>query len=181
MKFSLIFLLLTLLSSTNAQTSVNKIITIDPYMSFENYEHFKRLTLSSPDSNIEFLDGFDFEWGYRYTVSVKETRLRETLSDGTQYRYQFNRIVSKTKMADSSQFDLYIDAKRYYYEVEESEASANVTLRPIDDHTFLYFDEVEIEVPDHLKDAFGQIVAGDKSTVGTFKYINEKRIQLVHL
>jgi len=27
----------------------------------QNYEHFKRLVLKSPDSAAEFIDGFDFE------------------------------------------------------------------------------------------------------------------------
>ena len=69
-----------------------KFITIDPYLSFQNYEHFKRLTLSSPDSNAEFVEGFDFQWGYTYNLKVKQTKLDQTLSDGTQFRYSLEKI-----------------------------------------------------------------------------------------
>jgi len=51
-----------------------KTITVKPHMYTHNYEHFKRLVLDSPDSEAEYIDGFDFEWGYYYTLKVKEDR-----------------------------------------------------------------------------------------------------------
>jgi hypothetical protein len=42
-------------------------------MSFQNYEHFNRLTFSSPDANVKYISDFEFEWGYTYTLNVKET------------------------------------------------------------------------------------------------------------
>ena len=71
MKIFLIHLIAFLSISSFGQTVSDKIITIAPNLSFQNYEHFKRLTLNSPDSPIEYLDGFNFEWGYTYKVSVK--------------------------------------------------------------------------------------------------------------
>ena len=43
-------------------------------MGHQNYEHFKRLVLDSPDSEAEYIKGFDFNWGYTYTLKVKEKK-----------------------------------------------------------------------------------------------------------
>lgn len=181
MKLFLIHVIAFLSISSFGQTISVRTITIDPNLSFQNYEHFKRLTLTSPDSSIEYLDGFNFEWGYTYKVSVKETKLRFALSDGTQYDYTLNHIISKTKVPDSTQFKLFLDPSRYYHQVDSSEQLANITLKLINDSTYNYFDKVEIEVPDNLKIIFNQIVEGKTSRLGHFIFINEKRIRLVHL
>ena len=168
-------------SVSSAQNTVDKIITIAPYMSFQNYEHFKRLTLSTPDSYAEYIDGFDFEWGYTYKLNVKETTLAETWSDGTRYEFELNNIVSKTKESDSTTFKLLIDPNRYYYKLPPEEEYMNATLKQLNDSTYLYFERVEIEVPEQLREKFAPIAAGEKSQRGTFIYINEQRIRLVSL
>lgn len=181
MKLLIASLLFSLAFSSCAQKVTTKTITIDPHLSFQNYEHFKRLTLSSPNSSVEYLNGFDFAWGYSYELHVKETKLSETLSDGTRFEHEFVKVISKTKMPDSTQFKLFIDPNRYYYELDSSEQDMNVTLTPINDSTFLYMEEVEIEVPANLKDSFNAIITGGQSKLGTFVYIDDKRIRLVRL
>ena len=71
---SLLFVLLCIPTILFGQKISNKTITIEPYMYTQNYEHFKRLVLDSPDSEAEYIEGFDFEWGYYYTLKVKEKR-----------------------------------------------------------------------------------------------------------
>ena len=181
MKLYLASILIVLFQSITAQITTDKIITINPYLSFENYEHFKRLTLSSPDSRIEYLKDFDFNWGYEYKLNVKETKLDVELSDGTQFEYELNHIVSKTKMGDSSEFRLFIDPQRYYHEPDPSEQLMNRTLEVLNDSTYVYFDEVEIEVPENLRSRFEKIASGEKSGVGHFTYLDKKRIRLVRL
>ena len=181
MKTLLMPLIVLLSIHSLGQTVSTKTVTIGPSLSFQNYEHFKRLTLHSPDSPIEHLSGFDFGWGYTYKVSVRETKLASTLSDGTQFDYELNRIVSKTKVPDQTQFKLFLDGLRYYHRVDSSEQAGNVTLKRINDSTYLYFDAVEIEVPEHLKTSFEAIVAGEKRRLGEFIFIHKKRIRLVHL
>jgi hypothetical protein len=181
MKSFLIHIVAFISISSFGQTVSDRIITIDPNLSFQNYEHFKRLTLNSPDSPIEYLDGFNFEWGYTYKVSVRETKLKSTSSDGTQYEYVLNHIISKTKVPDTTQFKLFLDQSRYYHKVDSSEQSINIILKLINDSTYIYFDKVEIEVPENLKMLFNQILEGKTSRVGHFMFINEKRIRLLHL
>ena len=43
-----------------AQNVQIKTITVEPYMSTENYEHFKRMVPNSSDSHARYIDGFDF-------------------------------------------------------------------------------------------------------------------------
>ena len=74
MKLILSSILVFLFVSTSAQEVKKKIITLEPQMSFQNYEHFKRLVLNSPDSPIEYLHGFEFDWGYNSQIKVKETK-----------------------------------------------------------------------------------------------------------
>ena len=156
-------------------------ITINPYLSFQNYEHYKRLTLSSPDSDVEYIEGFIFDWGYTYKLRVNRIKLESTLSDGTQFKYSLEKIITKTKEADTSRFNLYLDGARYYYQVDSTEQEMNKTFIPINDSTFLYFDSIEIEVPTSFIQEFQYILESKTSKVGTFIHTNEKRIRLVNL
>ncbi|MGB6034833.1 MAG: DUF4377 domain-containing protein [Cryomorphaceae bacterium] len=158
-----------------------KTITVNPYLSFQNYEHFKRLTLSSPDSDAEYIEDFQFKWGYSYKLSVKETKLPSILSDGTRYSYSLENVISQTEESDTAQFQLFLDGNRYYDEMDSSEQELNRTFHQMNDSTFRYFDEVEIEVPAHFMEKFKSIVEGRTSTLGTFLYVDEKRIRLIKI
>jgi hypothetical protein len=168
-----------LFSGIYAQSTQFKTITIEPSKSFQNYEHFRKLVLDSPDSQLEYLEHFNFEWGYEYKVRVRETKLQQTLSDGTQYEYTFDKIISKTKVPDSTVFRLYLNGNLYYYKVDSTEFEESRTIRMINDSTFLYFEEVEIEVPSNLIDTFKEIAKGNAERSGQFVFISPKRIRLV--
>ena len=180
MRTYLTFALLLFCNSLIAQTTSNKTVIVNPYLSHQNYEHFSRLVLSSTDPNIEFIEDFKFEWGYSYELSVKETKLDQMLSDGTEFTYKLNHIISKTKTEDPSPFKLFIDNERYDYELDSTEQDMNITLKALNDSTYMYFDQVEIEVPKNLKDEFDKIVSGKKTALGYFLCVNKNRIRLIH-
>jgi len=92
----------------------------------QNYEYFKRLVLISADSESEFIDGFDFEWGYYYSLKVKEKKVGP-LSDGTHYDYSLLKVISKEKVAHTVIFEMSIDPLSYYHKLEEDGIS-NYTL-----------------------------------------------------
>jgi len=181
MKYIIITILSLFTITIYSQNSTEKIITIEPYLSFQNYEHYKRLTLKSPDSEIEYLDDFDFRWGYKYKIYVKETTLKEWLSDGSRYSYLIKNVISKKKVADTVHFKLTLDSKRYYYEVDSGEQEMNRTFNQVNDSTFLYFGKVEIEVPSTYKETFNSIIEGKTTKVGTFIFVDDKRIRLIRL
>jgi len=154
-----------------------KTITIKSYMYTQNYEHFKRLVLDSPDSEAEYIDRFDFEWGYYYTLKVKEKNIGP-LSDGTRYDYTLLKVISKEKVPDSMIFKMSIDPLRYYSKLEENDI-ANYTLSQFNDSTYLYMDKVEIEIPNNLQEFFRKKIDNEVGFRGNFKFVNERRIRLV--
>ena len=181
MKFNISLLLIFLASIVTGQTVSVDTITIDPYLSFQHYEHFKRLTLSSPNSNIEYLDSFDFEWGHQYVVEVQKKELIPALSDGKQFDYSLLQVFSKTKVSDSFQFTLFLDAQRYYHHLQTDEEDINLTFKFLNDSTFLYFDKVQIEIPKELQLRFKLVLRGELKRNARFLFIDEKRIRLVGL
>ena len=159
------------------QQAVIKEIKIEPHMYTQNYEHFKRLVLDSPDSEVEYIDGFDFEWGYYYTLRVKELDIGE-LSDGTRYEYSLLKVISKEKVSDTEIFRMSIDPLRYYHKLED-EGVSNYTLSQLNDSTYLYMDQVEIEIPQNFLESFIKKKDNEVDFRGDFKFVNSKRVRLV--
>ena len=142
----------------------------------QNYEHFKRLVLDSPNSEAEYVDGFDFEWGYFYTLKVKEIYIGE-LSDGTRYEYSLLKVISKEKVSDTVIFRMFIDPLRYYHKLEEG--VSNYTLSQLNDSTYFYMDQVEIEIPQNFQESFRKKKDNKINFRGDFKFVNSKRVRLV--
>jgi len=161
------------------QTTTERIVHIDAQLEHQNYEHFKRLVLSSPDSEVEYLEGFEFDWGYAYTVSVLETQLAHPLSDGTRYTFEYKSTVSKTKMADSCRFQLFLAPSIYYDGDATVEPSENKSFQMVNDSVFLYFGRVEIEVPKEQMATFHEAVLNGFGRMGQFAFIRGNRIRLM--
>ena len=153
-----------------------KTITIKPYMYTQNYEHFKRLVLDSPDSEAEYIDGFDFEWGYYYTLKVKEKKVGP-FSDGTHYDYSLLKVISKEQVADTFVFGMYIDPLRYYSKIED-EGVSNYTLNKLNDSVYLYMDNIEIEIPEISLEFISKKIENKSAFMGYFQFVNGNRIRL---
>lgn len=171
------FILLCFPALLFGQQTIIKEINIKPYMYTQNYEHFKRLVLDSPNSEAEYVDGFDFEWGYFYKLKVKEIYLGE-LPDGTNYEYSLLKEISKEKVSDTLIFFMSIDPLKYYHKLEEKGIS-NYTLSQLNDSTYLYMDQVEIEIPQNFLESFIKKKENEINIRGDFEIINGKRIRLV--
>ena len=170
------FVLLCFPALLFGQHTILKEINIKPYMYTQNYEHFKRLVLDSPNSEAEYIDGFDFEWGYFYTLKVKEIYIGE-LSDGTRYEYFLLKVISKEKVSDTAIFRMSIDPLRYYHKLEEG--VSNYTLNQLNDSTYFYMDQVEIEIPQNFQESFRKKKDNQINFRGNFKFVNRKRVRLV--
>ena len=173
----LCFFLLCIPTLLFGQQTIIKEIKINPYMYTQNYEHFKRLILDSPNSEASYVDGFDFEWGYFYTLKVKEIYLGQ-LPDGTNYEYSLLKVISKEKVSDTFIFFMSIDPLRYYHKPEEDDVS-NFTLSQLNDSTYLYMDKVEIVIPQNFLESFIKKKENETNIRGDFEIINGKRIRLV--
>ena len=159
-----------------AQKVEHKKVTIQPHKSFENYEHFTRLVLKTSEPGVEFIDGFKFEWGYTYELEVKIEHLVPPLSDGTNTECSYVKEISKTKVPADYTFRLFLDSELYYHE-DGSEPQSN-NFKTINDSTFLYFEEVEIEVPKQLLPTFAKIQSGKLERLGHFTFVDIGKIRL---
>ena len=148
-------------------------------MVHQNYEHFKRLVLDSPDSEAEYIHGFDFEWGYDYTIKVKEIEIGP-LSDGTNFEYSLVKIIKKEKVADTLNFLLVIDPLVRYTKIDE-DGIENYALKQINDSLYLYMNEVEILISDILKETFEAKLKKEIGFLGSFVFVNENRIKLIKI
>jgi len=162
-----------------AQKTSLETISVEPYLGFENYEHFTRLNLKSSNASASYIEGFEFEWGFHYKLRVKVIELRETLSDGTQYDFALEKVLSKTAAPDSFTFRLHLAPDRYYYELPPDEQYMNATFKATSDSTYCYFDEVEIVIPEEHRDRFKAFIAGNGGRNSTFKFDGKNRIRLV--
>lgn len=176
-----IFLLFYLFFSSSifAQNFTIKNIEVKSHMVHQNYEHFKRLVLDSPDSEAEYIHGFDFEWGYDYTIKVKETEIGP-LSDGTNFEYSLVKIIKKEKVADIVNFLLVIDPLVRYTKLDE-DGIENYALKQINDSLYLYMNEVEILISDILKETFEAKLKKEIGFLGSFVFVNENRIKLIKI
>jgi hypothetical protein len=180
MRTSTLLLLVACTLNMYAQSISTEKITLKPYMVLQNYEHFKRLVQVSSDPELLYINGLDYEWGYEYVVSVKKTKLKETLSDGTRYGYALDKIISKTSVSDTVQFKMMIDPMRYYHESTDLE-EMNRTLSLINDSTYGYFGRVEIEVPEYLRATFKEIANGKTFKRGVFGFTGNNKIRLLKI
>ncbi|NQY04977.1 MAG: DUF4377 domain-containing protein [Flavobacteriaceae bacterium] len=170
------FLILTSLIGYS-QTIPTKIITFEPYMSFENYEHFKRLVLKTLDVHVDFLEGFAYEWGYTYTLKIEETKLSSALSDGTMYEHKLIKVLSKEKVSDDYEFKLTLDSQLYYYASGEE----GDTFKKTEEGVYQYFEKLIIEVPEELKGDFSKILNNKQTKRGQFKFIGKNKVKLIGL
>ena len=114
-----------------------------------------------------------------YTLKVKELYIGE-MSDGTNYEYSLLSIVSKKKVSDTVTFKMYIDPLRYYSKLEE-DGIPNYTLNQLNDSTYLYMDEVEIVILQKFLEPFKKMTNNEIGFLGSFKFINAKKIELISM
>lgn len=160
-----------------ADTHKKKNISIEPYMQVQNDAFFKVLVLTSPDSYADYIDGFNFEWGYHYKLKVNEVKLSLPPEDGSSIKYKLIRILSKEKVAADYQFRLGLYRDLY---LGPGDDQVN-NFKEINDSTFLYFETVELEIPAEFKEGFNKIKNDGIDGSGQFVFLGEKKIRMVKL
>ncbi len=162
----------------NAQTISTKVVTVKPYMSLQNYEHFKRMVLNSNDIHIESIEGFNFEWGYDYKLKIQVTKLAQEWSDGTRYEHKLLKVLSKTKALPETTFKMRVDPMRYYsFEAEDS--TMNYTLSQINDSTYRYCEKVDLEIPAAFRPTFKKLSKSETGRNAIFNFTPEGRARFV--
>lgn len=159
----------------NGQT---KMVTIhvEPYMRLSYGAFYKSLTIKSDNSAVDYIQGFNFEWGYAYKLKIEETKLKAPPEDGSDTNHKLIKVLSKTRVADTTQFSLSLQ-RNVYLGPGEQESSFN----KLNDSTYRYFDKIDMIVPDYLKNDFNKIIENGIDRKGIFVFTNDRRIKLIKL
>ncbi len=172
MKFILFILLSSIIGK--GQTDRTQIITIEPYMAVTNAAFFKTMVVKSNDCAADFIQGFNFQWGYSYKLKIKIHKLKNPPEDGSDTDYILLKTISKTKVPDTYQFKMLLDRDLYLGEGEQTN-----NFKSINDSTYSYFDKIEIEVTSSLKNEFNKIVNEGQVRHGNFVFIRPTKIKLI--
>lgn len=166
-------------NSLMAQSEKIRTIHMNPYPSFENYEHFKRLVINSQETSCSVIEGFNFEWGYFYKLKIKENEYKSPMSDGEKFSCSLLKVISKVAVSDTFQFRMLLDAHLYYYTENKVLDPENSNFAVVNDSTFSYFDQIDIIVPKELKQDFSLILSGGIRRLGVFCFVDNKHIKLL--
>uniref|UniRef100_UPI0040493FB0 DUF4377 domain-containing protein n=1 Tax=Flavobacterium sp. TaxID=239 RepID=UPI0040493FB0 len=158
-----------------AQDSKVETLQINPYLKVQNDAFFKILALDCENSYVDYIKGFDFEWGYFYTLKVKITQLEKPPADGSNYVATLLETIQKTKVLAGFQFKMLVTNTLYLSGDPES------CFEPINKNTFRYFDKINIEVPDLLMNHFEKILNHEEEAFGMFTFLENGDLQLVSL
>jgi hypothetical protein len=174
MRATVLSLFITLTLQSFAQSTIET-VTIEPYKELSYGAFFKSLTISSEDTYAEYIDGFEYEWGFIYELKIKATKLKNPPMDAGDTDYELLEVISKTKASDDFRFKLRLE-----HEVYLGGDSAG-SLEKIDENTYRYLKEINMVVPDNLLETFKTILANNKNKVGIFGFNDDGTIQLYEL
>lgn len=161
--------------STFAQNQVStQTIKIDPYKQVSNSAFFQVLVLSSPDEpGLDYLSGFDFEWGYHYVVKVKKTKLAQPMMDVSDTEYELVEVISKEKASHDYCFSLYLNRDLYLGPSGDNE----LTIKKVDVNTYRLMNEVNFTVLPDQQPILDRILAGEPRSC-TFKFNEAGMLEL---
>ena len=160
----------------SAQDKVSiKTIKIDPIKHLSYGAFFKSLTLNSPDCSIEYLDGFDFEWGNEYQLKLKEITLAEPPMDGSSIEFELIKVISKMPVAEDFEFKLSIESEVYLGYGDDQISS--LELQP--DSNYLYLEQVLIELDAERREEFETVLKTTVRKVGWFEITDGKSIRFL--
>ena len=175
----LLLIMLGMPFTNYGQDVSTEIMVIEPYRTLENYEHFKRLVLTCDNVDASYIEGFRFQWGYRYLLEVEVKTLPYTLSDGTKYEYRLLRVLIKEPVRENFTFKLFIDPLLYYGSKDDPEQIENLIQKT--DSSYVYMEDVEIVVPSQHMEAFKTMKNGELGRIGIFNFNEERNIVLQEL
>ncbi len=168
----ILFVLCT--TALHAQTTT-KTITVAPYKRVTNGAFFSHLCLKSKESHAEYIDGFEFEWGYQYQLKINEIKLENPPEDAGDTDYKLVKLIKKEKVADDYTFELALVRDLYLSPGDDQVSNFN----PINDSTYLYYEEINIIVPPSLQAEFDKVRLEGKYRRGRFEFAGDKTIRLI--
>lgn len=167
-------LLVFVLLSANAHAQTKTItVQVEPYKRLSYGAFYKSLVITTDVPGPEHIAGFQFTWGHRYTLKVRSHKLKSPPQDGSDTEYTLLAVLKDEPAPAGLKFELALQKDMYLGPGEQ--ASAFVA---VNDSTFRYLEEIEVEVPAALRAEFNTVLAGTDRR-GRFVFVDERRIRLV--
>lgn len=176
MKILTAFCLMLIANIVIAQDEISVIeIDVKPYMGLTYDAYFKHLTIRSEEERaVEYVSGFEYEWGYEYRLKVKKTMLEIPPEDASDRTYDLIEILSKTAVSADYTFKLSIEKDMYLGPGEQE-----TTLVLINDSTYLYMDEIKLIISPSLRVPFLKTINAGVSYNGLFEFIDNSSLRML--
>lgn len=166
--------LLFILLGTTAQAQTRTItVQVEPYKALSYGAFFKSLVIRTDVPGPEHITGFHFTWGHRYTLKVRAHKLASPPQDGSDTEYTLIAVLKDEPAPADLEFELALQNDVYLGPGEQSSS-----FEAVNDSTFRYFEEIDLEVPAALRPEFNTVLAGTDRR-GRFVLVDERRIRLV--
>ena len=148
-------------------------VQVEPYKALSYGAFYKSLVIKTDVPGPEHITGFNFTWGHRYTLKVRSHKLANPPEDGSDTEYTLIAVLKDEPAAADLEFELALQNDVYLGPGEQASS-----FEAINDSTFRYFEEIELEVPAALRPEFNTVLAGSDRR-GRFVFVDERRIRLV--
>jgi len=148
-------------------------IIVEPYKQLSNGAFFMDLTLVSDNPYVDYIQGFDFEWGYRYQLVVRETILANPPQDVSDRTYELVEVVLQTPVLE--EFEMILINEIYLSEPKGE------SLSKIKAGLYRYHEKMEFIVPPNLRADFDRKMKKKMFCKGVFCFKKDRSIQLIKL
>lgn len=116
---------------------------------------------------------FEAPLGHRYTLKVRSHKLKSPPQDGSDTEYTLLAVLKDEPAPAGTEFELALQKDVYLGPGEQANA-----FEVVNDSTFRYHEEIDVEVPAALRAEFNKVLAGTDRR-GRFVFVDERRIRLV--
>jgi hypothetical protein len=161
--------------NSNAQNQKDSIsiveIKVSPWKTLTYGAFSKHLGLTTNDPGCDFIEGFDFEWGYYYTLEVEKTKLAQPPMDGSSLEYKLVSIQSKNPATSDMVFQMRLEFDKYLGKGDNIKLLVKKS-----DTIYLYDDEIEIHIPEDMKAAWDNFLSAGKDANALFTFQVENGI-----
>jgi hypothetical protein len=148
-------------------------IIIEPYMKLSNDAFFMSLTLVSDNPYGDYVKGFDFEWGYRYQLKVKETIFANPPQDISNRTFELIEVVFQKPSLE--EFEIILVNEFYLSNPKEKSISK------IKAGLYRYHDTMEFNVPPKLRAVFDRKMKKKIFCKGYFVFEKYGKINIVRI
>ncbi|WP_299672716.1 DUF4377 domain-containing protein [uncultured Tenacibaculum sp.] len=113
------------------------------------------------------IEGFTYEPGFIYALSVKKETIRNPPQDASSFKYSLQKILSKEKVSEDVSFELTLKL--------EGDNFVNTS-----SSNFLILDAITINCENLCQELENKLQT-ENNVSGTFKHIDENNLQLISL